>query len=122
MRAAASGQDHRACAGVDMDASQARKHEYAGLVAGTVGQNVKPSAVNILEFRSSGTWSMVYADTPVADPGYFFFQSVEGQKRFKDVWGGMAQPSDRPEITAWAKKLGAPNNLAVCFAQMATSE
>jgi hypothetical protein len=116
--AAANGQDHRACTSVDMNSSPARKQEYARLVADAVGQKVRPSNVTIQTFLSSGSWSVVYADTPVADPGYFFFQTVEGRKRFKDVWGGMAQSSDRPELIAWAKKRGAPDSLAVCFAHV----
>jgi len=118
--AAASGQDHRACTSVDMNSSQACKREYAGLVADAVGQNVKPPNVTIQTFLASGSWSAVCADTPVADPGYFFFQAVEGRKRFKDVWGGMAQSSDRPKLVAWAKKLGAPDSLTACFAHVAT--
>lgn len=115
----AASQDRRACAGVDMSLFQARKQEYAGLVAAAVGQKVRPSETTIDKFLSSGSWSMVYAEIPIADPGYFLFQEVGGQKRFKDVWGGMAQAEDRPELIAWARKLGAPAGLAACFAATA---
>jgi hypothetical protein len=116
--ATSSDGNRPACAGVNTEAPQALKYKFAGLVAAAVGQDVKLSQVTIETFLSSGSWSMVYAVTPVADPGYFFFQLVDGQERFADVWGGMAGPSDRPELIAWAKKLGAPNNLAACFAHV----
>src|SRR5690606_702943 len=46
----------------------------------------------------------------------FFFEEVDGHKQFRDVWGGMAEPSERPELIEWARNLGAPENLATCFA------
>jgi len=105
-----------ACDGVDTALTDARKHEYAGLVAAAVDHKVKPSAVDISKFMESGAWSAVYASTPIADDGVVFFQAVSGRKRFKDVWGGYADPEDRPDLIKWAKALGAPENLAKCFA------
>jgi hypothetical protein len=120
--ALAAGQDHHVCAGVDTRLSPSRTQEYTGLVAAAVGKTVKPSQVEIIKFLTSGSWSAVYASTPVADPGYLFFQEVDGKKQFRDAWGGMAQSSDRPELIAWAKKLGAPESLAACFADTAIGE
>jgi hypothetical protein len=43
-----------------------------------------------------------------------------GKKQFRDVWGGYAEPSEKPELVSWAKKLGAPQNPANCFAEAVT--
>ncbi len=115
----AAAQGRTSCAGMETGLSSARRQEYAGLVADAVERKVKPSEVTIHKFLSNGSWRVVYADIPIADPGYFFFQEVEGRKHFKDVWGGVAQPEDRPELTSWARKLGVPERLAACFADTA---
>lgn len=118
----AASQDRHACTGVDRSLPQARKQEYAGLVAAALDQKIKPSEVTVDGFLSGGSWSVAYANVPITDPGYFFFQTVEGRKQFKDVWGGMADPSDRPEIIAWVKKLGAPASFAACLADTVIGE
>ncbi|MEO9341021.1 hypothetical protein ABFT80_26865 [Mesorhizobium sp. SB112] len=105
-----------ACKGIDTTLTEARKHDYAALVANSVTVKIKPSSVNFQNFMTSAAWSAVYASTPETEPGVFFFEAVGGQKRFKDVWGGFAVEEDRPELIAWAKALGAPENLAKCFA------
>jgi hypothetical protein len=120
--ALAAGQNHRVCAGVDTRLSPSRAQEFTGPVAAAAGERVKPSQVKIVKFLTSGSWSAVYASTPAADDGYFFFQQVDGKKQFRDVWGGMAQPSERPDLIAWAKKIGAPESLAACFADTAIGE
>jgi len=107
--------DH-ACTGLDTNLTDARKHEYATLVASSMTVKIKPSTVSLMNFMTSGSWSAVYASTPESDPGFFFFQTVNGQKQFKEVWGGFAVPEDRPELIKWARALGAPENLATCFA------
>ncbi|MEI5681835.1 hypothetical protein AAAK29_25690 [Mesorhizobium sp. CCNWLW179-1] len=68
----------------------------------------------------SGIWTVVFTEVSVADPGYFFFESSTGGPVFKDVWGGMADEGDGPEITKWAKKLGANNVIASCFVDTVT--
>ncbi len=64
----------------------------------------------------AGTWTIVYADVPVADLGYFFFNSSSGNPVLKEVWGGIAEKSDEPEIAKWARDLGANKMIASCFA------
>jgi hypothetical protein len=95
------------CDAVDTNLSSARKQEYAALVVGAVTARIKPSAVKFRTFMESGAWSAVYVSTPVGDDGVFFFQDVNGQKQFKEVWGGWADPSERPDLIKWARKLGA---------------
>ena len=41
---------------------------------------------------------------------------MDGQNQFKDVWGGVADASERDEQIAFAEGLGAPADLAACFA------
>lgn len=106
------------CAGVDTDLTDARKAEYAALVAKSLNAKVKPSAVGVSRYMGSGAWSAVYASTPVADDGVLFFEVADGKKQFKDVWGGVADPSERQDLIKWAKDLGAPVNLAKCFAHV----
>lgn len=117
---AVSAQAASACGGVDTSLTHDRKQEYSRLVAKEVGNRVKPGQVEINNFMQSGHWSAVYASTPVSDDGVLFFEQVNGRPQFKDVWGGWADPSERPELVAWAKKLGAPDNLSRCFADIVT--
>ncbi|XSG82577.1 MAG: hypothetical protein ACPW61_02015 [Methyloligella sp. ZOD6] len=116
--AIASGSAYAAdpCKGVEQTITDAKKREYSQLVAKSMTGKVKPSQVGLSNVLESGSWSAVYASTPVADDGVFFFQN----KKNKDVWGGWADPSERPELIDWAKQLGAPDDLARCFAQIVT--
>jgi hypothetical protein len=104
-----------ACRGVDTRLTKQRRVDYAKLIAESLGQNVKSSAVEVNQFMHAGKWTVVYANVPTADPGYFFFESSAGKPQFKDVWGGVAQKSEAPEIFKWATKLGANKVIASCF-------
>ncbi|WP_028004612.1 hypothetical protein [Sinorhizobium meliloti] len=104
------------CKGVDTKLSATRKADYSRLVAKGLDQKVQPSKISIINFMQAGTWTIVYADVPVADPGYFFFDSSSGKPVLKEVWGGIAEKSDEPEIAKWARDLGANKMIASCFA------
>jgi hypothetical protein len=106
------------CDGVERTLADAGRREYSKLVADAIGQKAKPETVKIVHFMASGPWSAVYASTGVSDDGVLFFDTVNGRKRFKDVWGGWATPDDRPELIRWATALGAPETLARCFAHV----
>ncbi len=108
------------CTGVAADLSAAQKADYATLVAEVVGHGVKPSEIVLYRYLRSGDWSAVHAGTPRTDPGVLFFQEVDGHKRFKEAWGGWASPSDQPALAKWARRLGAPTDLARCFAYVVT--
>lgn len=108
----------RACDGIDTALTDARKLEYAALVADSLTVEVDPSTVSFQSFMTSGAWSAAYALTPDTEWGFYFFETVDGQKRFKDVWGGFAVEEDRPELIKWAKELGAPEHFARCFAHV----
>ena len=109
-----------ACHGVDTKLNDQRKTDYAKLVAKSLNQNVRPSKVDVQGFMQSGTWTIVYAAVPVADPGYFFFDSSTGHLVFRDVWGGVAEKSEAPEIAKWARDLGANKTIATCFVDSVT--
>lgn len=108
------------CDRVKVEVTKARKQEYAPLVASALGNKVKSAQVEFSTIMESGNWSAAYVSTPVADDGVMFFQTVNGKKHFRDVWGGWADPSEIPELVAWAEKLGAPKELAKCFAETVT--
>ncbi|MND68329.1 hypothetical protein D3C80_597770 [compost metagenome] len=104
------------CATVDQHLIHDLKMQYASLIAGSLEGKVQPSKVDINSIMRSGNWTVVYASTPVADPGYFFFDSSSGQNVFKDVWGGIAEKGEAPEIAKWARSLGANKAISACFA------
>jgi hypothetical protein len=58
---AIAGQARR---GVDTRLTKQRRVDYGKLVAESLNQNVKPSAVDVYEFMHAGTWTMVYATVP----------------------------------------------------------
>ncbi|MBZ9963601.1 hypothetical protein [Mesorhizobium sp. BR1-1-2] len=109
-----------ACDGVKVEVTKARKQEYAPLVASAMDNKFKPARAKFITILESGNWSAAYVSTPVSDDGVMFFQTVDGRKQFRDVWGGYADPSEKPELVSWAKKLGAPEKLARCFAETVT--
>lgn len=108
------------CHSLETGITVVRAQEYAPLIAQVV-DNVEPEQVEFISFAQSGNWSMIYGSLPVSDPGYFFFEDVDGQKIFRDVWGGVAFESEKADITALAEALGAPADLATCFAETAAS-
>jgi len=108
------------CDGVKVEVTNARKQEYAPLVASAITKKVKPAEVKFLAILESRNWSAAYVATPVSDDGVMFFQTVNGKKQFREVWGGYADPSEKPELASWAEKLGAPQDLARCFAKTVT--
>lgn len=111
-----------ACDGVKVELTDARKREYAPLGASAMNGKVKPAHVEFSAIMESADWSAAYVSTPASDDGVMFFQKVGGKKRFREVWGGWAEPSERPELADWARKLGAPANLAKCFAEIVTAD
>lgn len=109
-----------ACDGIKVEATKARKQEYAALAASALDNKVRPARVKFISIMENGNWSAAYVSTPVSEDGVMFFQTVDGKKQFRDVWGGYAEPSEKPELVTWAKKLGAPQDLAKCFAEQVT--
>lgn len=110
------------CAGVDQSLTKQNKAEYAKLIAKSLDKKVKPASIEIDAALRSGTWTVIYASTPIADPGYFFFDSSSGAPVFKDVWGGMADDGDGPVLIKWARKLGANKEIASCFSHVVMSD
>lgn len=114
------------CAGIDTNLTDKRAREYAHLIVDAFSKDLKPSErfkpsdVEVGSFLESGEWSAVNASIPTADMAMFFFQEVGGKKQFKDVWGGIAEASEAPQLIKWAEDLGAPRNLATCFADQVT--
>ncbi len=106
------------CIASDTQLTQAIAGEYRTLVAESIqGSKVESGNVAVHRYMRSGEWSTVFASVPVADPGFFVFEEVDGNARFKDVWAGLAGEGDRPALAAWARSLGAPEGFAACFAE-----
>lgn len=59
------------CAGVVQSLTKQKKAEYATLIAKSPDKKVKPTSIEIDTALRSGTWTVIYASTPIADPGYF---------------------------------------------------
>ncbi|QWK81029.1 hypothetical protein [Ochrobactrum sp. BTU1] len=110
------------CSGVDQSLTKQNKAEYATLVAKSLDKKLKPANIEIDAALHSGKWTVIYASTPVADPGYFFFDSSSGVPVFKDVWGGMAEEGDGPILIKWARDLGANKEIASCFSHVVMSD
>jgi len=109
------------CDGVTASLTKQQRADYTALIAKSFRKKVKPTAITIETFMKNGDWAVVYADVPVADPGYFFFNLSGKTPKLKDVWGGMADRSEVPELVKWAKTLGANDKIANCFADTATA-
>lgn len=112
---AASGID--ACAGMDLQLTPARRVAYAGHVVSAVDGKVAAADVQTSRFVGDGDWSLVHAAIPIADPGYFLFETVDGATVSRGVWAGFAEEGDRSGLIDWATSRGAPEAFARCFAQ-----
>ncbi|WP_095448233.1 hypothetical protein [Ochrobactrum quorumnocens] len=110
------------CTGVEQSLTKQNKADYASLVAKNLDKKVKPANIQIDAALHSGTWTVIYASTPIADPGYFFFDSSSGVEVFKDVWGGIADDGDGPVLIKWARDLGANKEIALCFSHVVMSD
>lgn len=109
------------CDGVDTELTSKRKADYSRLIAESLYGKVKPSDVSVERFMQAGDWAVVYAAVPIADPGYFFFDNANDRPAFKEVWGGLAEKSETPDLIRWAQKLGANTTVAACFADAVTN-
>ncbi|WP_425965059.1 hypothetical protein [Rhizobium nepotum] len=110
------------CASVDRSLTRQNKTDYGSLIARSLDKKVKPKSVEIDAVLRSGTWTIIYASTPIADPGYFFFDSSSGEQVFKDVWGGIADDGDGPVLIKWARHLGANNEISSCFSHVVMTD
>lgn len=115
-----------ACANLDTDLTDQRAGKYADLITDTFSKDLEPSErflpadVDVYGFMEIGDWSAVQGDIPTADSALFLFEKVDGKKQYKDVWGGLIEPSDESELIEWAEAAGAPQGIAACFAQQMT--
>lgn len=106
-------------AGVCDGLSVKGKHErarYAPLVATAIGGGVQASKVEVQRLLREQEWSAAFVRMPGHEDGVFFFQSLGGAPRFRQVWGGRPEPWESPFAMKWAENLGVPAGLAQCFA------
>lgn len=108
------------CAGIEVKPTEAITKEYVDLTAEALKESA-PGPIKVEKVLVSGAWSVAYIVPQNLDPGYAFFKDTDGKKIFKDVWGGFATVAERTEIATWGETLGAPADLAACFASLAGS-
>lgn len=108
------------CTGIEVEPTAAITKEYADLTAEALKES-SPGPITVEKVLVSGAWSVAYIVPQDLDPGYAFFEDTDGKKIFKEVWGGLATVSEQPETAKWAETLGAPADLAACFASLAAS-
>lgn len=85
----------------------------AALVRRASGHDVSPRSLGTT--LASGEWRVVWAHPDYSEPGIFFFRGPRDYERLVDIWGGPT--SDEAGAYHWALKIGAPRELARCFAQ-----
>lgn len=110
-----------ACAQIEQPLTDVLRQEYASLAATALDLGDTLDQIEVETVLQSGRWSVAYVTPPEAESGYLFFEETDGQKQFKDVWGGFATVSERTETAKWAETLGAPSDLSTCFASIAAS-
>lgn len=112
------------CSGIEVVPSNADKQEYSDLIAAEISADLSPSDrlrssdVDIYSLLESGGWSAVYGSIPTADAGVFLFESANGTREYRDVWGRSAELSERRELIEWAEQLGAQPDLANCLSHL----
>lgn len=115
-----------ACEDLSIDLTEQSSGEYAVLINSAVSKNIdpserfQPSDVDVYGFMQLGEWSAAMGSIPIADDGLFLFESVDGKKQYRGVWGGMIEATDALELEKWAESSGAPKDTAKCFAQQMT--
>ncbi len=110
------------CDGLAVAMNADNHKTYATAAARGLTVQVRPASIKMEKLYRDGAWSAAWLDIPGQESGVFFFQDRDGAPRFKEVWGGMADASDRPDLVKWARQLGAPEGLARCFAQAVTAD
>ncbi|MBV7483875.1 hypothetical protein [Bordetella sp. BOR01] len=110
------------CDGLAMAVNAQNHDAYATAAAQALTGHVRPASIKMNRLYRAGAWSAAWLDIPGHESGVFFFEDQGAVPGFKEVWGGIADPSEMPELVAWARKLGAPQDLARCFAQVVTAD
>lgn len=114
-----SGRD--ACEDIKVPLTDELEEEYVKLTSEAL-KTSDPGPIAIESILVSGAWSVAYIIPEKIEAGYAFFEDSDGQKTLKGVWGGVATSDERPEVVTWAEELGAPTELAACFASRAASD
>ncbi|WP_354061986.1 hypothetical protein [Devosia sp. 2618] len=109
------------CAGIDVPLTDQLKQEYVALTSAALKEDA-PGKIDVDQILASGDWSVASFSPQNLEDGYAFFEEKDGTKMFQDVWGGVAMPDEGPEVASWVETLGAPADLAACFADQVTGE
>ena len=111
------------CANVSTALTAPQKRMYARSISSNLTKWQPPAQIEIDRSLTLGNWTAVWATPKDMEQGIFFFSQGKGGLAFRDVWGGYATPSDKPDIVRWVKKLSpsVPDDFAECFAKTVTA-
>lgn len=116
---ALAAQPATVCRHVVVDPTPEQGMADAALVRKASGHDASPRSLGTA--LASESWRAVWARPDQSEGGVFFFHGPRGAERFVDVWGGPT--SDRAAAFRWARrKVGAPLELARCFAERVVTE
>ena len=91
------------CARVDQSLIPQHEAELKAWIEAEAGPDA--GAVTVERRMEVGDWLAVWATPAERERGVYFIRRVDGQPRFLEVWGGVAEPGDRAEIASWARAL-----------------
>ena len=92
----------------------AQRRADAGYVQRATHYRVTANNVGLV--MATSNWRIIWATPAASEQGVFFFHRNRSSYRLLHTWGGVALPSDRAHIVAWAVNLGVPAPVARCFA------
>ena len=108
------------CDGVDRDLPQ----DLRGKLTPIVSKQLQAPAAEILQSFRFDTWQIIFVETGISDPGFFFYSGDPASNKFITTWGGAAGANEQRSILQWTKKnaVGIPDRLAQCFAWYVTHD
>ncbi|WP_142591077.1 hypothetical protein [Serratia marcescens] len=99
------------CASLKLKINAENKSLYQGLVQKVLTEKVSSKQIDVSEVLADKEWLAIFASTKTSEPGVFFFKN----KKFIDVWGGMVEQDEKPNVLKWAQGIHAPGTLTQCF-------
>ncbi len=99
------------CANLKLKINAENKSFYQGLVQKILTEKVSTNQIDVSEFLANKEWLAIFASTKTSEPGVFFFKN----KEFIDVWGGLVEQDEKPDVLKWTQGIHAPGMLTQCF-------
>jgi hypothetical protein len=111
------------CTGASTTLTSAQRKMYARSISSNLTKWQSPALIKIDETLTLHNWTAVWAAPKDMEQGVFIYSQEKSGLTFHDVWGGYAEPSDKPIIVRWVKKLApsVPDDFAECVAETITA-